>query len=60
MSDDSSPSPRRKPRIHPLWFWVTGAFLFLIAAWSTLIWIATHHPTEAVEVEDPSVDEAAP
>ncbi len=33
------------------WLYVTGAFLLLIAAWSSLIFIATKHAPQSVPLE---------
>ncbi len=35
-----------------LWAWVTGAFVALMCAWGTLIYISTQHPTESVPLEE--------
>lgn len=39
-----------------MWLWVTGAFILLIGAWSTLIYVAGQNPIETIEVE-PSSDQ---
>lgn len=55
----STPTPskeRSRWRLSPLWFWVTGAFVALIGAWSTLIYIAGQNPVETINVEPSAVE----
>jgi len=33
------------------WLFVIGAFALLIAAWTSLIWIAAKHTPECIEVQ---------
>ncbi len=40
----------REPRFNPMWWWVIGAFLLLIGAWATLIFLARSHEPERLEV----------
>lgn len=45
---DQSKPPRG---FRTLWIWVILAFLLLIAAWTTLIVIATRNQPEVIEVQ---------
>jgi len=47
-SDSSSTPPKRSKA---LWLWVIAAFVILITAWSTLIYIAQTHKPELIDVE---------
>ena len=38
-----------------LWIPVTIAFVLLIAAWATIIFIASKNPTERIEIEETEV-----
>ena len=40
-----------KPKTIRPWLYVTGAFLLLIAAWSSLIFIAVKHAPQSVQLE---------
>ena len=40
-----------KPKTIRPWLYVTGAFLLLIAAWTSLIFIAVKHAPQSVPLE---------
>ncbi|MFM2197583.1 MAG: hypothetical protein RLZZ505_1015 [Verrucomicrobiota bacterium] len=40
-----------KPKTIRPWLYVTGAFLLLIAAWSSLIFIAVKHSPKTIPLE---------
>lgn len=44
-------------RLLTLWLPVTLLFVVIIAAWATLITIASKHPVEMIEVEKPAAQE---
>ena len=41
----------KKPR-DLFWFWVIAAFLMVIAAWTTIIIIASNNPNPQIELSD--------
>ncbi len=41
------------------WIYVVLAFLLLIAAWTTLIWIVSENPVERIEVDKSGHRESA-
>lgn len=54
MTNTAPDSPKKGKSLLPLWIMVTGIFLVLIGAWSTLIYIAAQNPVETIEVETPA------
>ncbi len=53
MPENPSPTAtktRRNP-FKSLWFWVVLAFVLLISAWSTLIYVAANNRPEVIELE---------
>jgi len=58
MPPSTAPNPPREPRFNPMWWWVIGAFVVLIAAWATIIFIARAHPVEVIETPGEASEEA--
>ncbi len=48
--------PETRRRLLTLWLPVTLAFVVVIAAWATLITIASKNPVEMIEVEKSTVE----
>lgn len=45
-------------RFDQFWWWVIAAFALVIAAWGTLITIATKHPNLPIEMDDTPIPTA--
>ena len=59
-SEESSATRKRSP-IGSLWFWVVLAFVFLLACWSTLIYLALQNKPQEIELDgDQDIPRAIP
>lgn len=60
MPTDTATSPADEPRFNPMWWWVIGAFVLLIGAWTTIIVISQIHRVQEVEIETAPAAESPP